>query len=159
MKSTGKLALAAVLAATGMMVAVDANAQRGGRGHGAHGQRHGHYGQGHRHGGHSHWRGGGHWGFYFGAPLVFGAASWGWPYYYDDFYRPRGAIIYRDREPYPQSFPEGEIGPVEPSTEIPRGEGTPSQGPLYMNYCESAKAYFPKVTSCPEGWKLATPTG
>jgi len=34
----------------------------------------------------------------------------------------------------------------------------PQQGPLYMNYCESARAYFPKVTTCPEGWKLSNPT-
>ena len=35
--------------------------------------------------------------------------------------------------------------------------GGPTQAPAYMNYCESAKAYFPKVTSCPEGWKFVTP--
>ncbi len=157
MNSTGKLLATAALAAAGMLVAADAEAQRGQRGgHGAHGHRHhgGHWG-GHRHRGHSHWRGGG-WGLYFGAPLVLGTA-WGWPHsYYDDYYYP-GARVYREPEPYPQSFPEGEIGPA-PSTEIPRGEGAPAQGPLYMNYCESAKAYFPKVTSCPEGWRFVTPT-
>ena len=88
------------------------------------------------------------WGLYFGLPLAWGPAYyWGWPYYYD---YPR-TIIYRDVE----RFPEGEIAP---STEVKPGPGAPSQGPLYMNYCESAKAYYPKVTSCPEGWKFVEPT-
>jgi hypothetical protein len=56
------------------------------------------------------------------------------------------------REGYPEASFSG------PTTEVPRGEGAPSQGPLYMNYCDSAKAYFPKVTACPEGWKLRSPT-
>ena len=119
----------------------------GGRSHGG-GQWGGHRWRGH------HWYPG--WGFYFGAPLLYSGWYWGHPYAFD-FYYPRSTVIYRESEAYPQSFPEGRIEGA-PTTEIPRGEGAPSQGPLYMNYCESAKAYFPKVTRCPEGWRLATPT-
>ncbi|MGZ5098829.1 MAG: hypothetical protein ACXWG9_15335 [Usitatibacter sp.] len=94
-------------------------------------------------------------GLYIGAPLLLGA--WGWPYYYGyDWDYPRSTVIYREVERYPQPYGE-EPGELLPSTQIPPGEGAPTQGPLYMNYCESAKAYFPKVTTCPEGWRLATP--
>ena len=151
--------LAAALAAAGLSIPVDSEAGRR-HGSGAHAS-FGHRGpvghapwRGHR--GHRH-RGGASWGIYLGAPLALGAA-WGWPYY-ADFGYPRETIIYREREVYPREYDE--VGPApdpESTTEVPRGEGTPSQGPLYMNYCESARAYFPRVTSCPEGWKLATPT-
>jgi hypothetical protein len=134
-------------------------AHRGGDGH----RWNGHRGGGPRWNGHR-WRGQwrGHnrwspsWGVYFGLPLYWGAA-WGWPYYYDDFYYPRDTVVYREVERMPEPYPEGAISPV-PSTEVPRGEGAPTRGPLYMNYCESARAYFPKVTTCPEGWRLATPS-
>lgn len=116
-----------------------------------------HWNGGHWSGGHwsgRHW--GSHWhgsriGFYFGVPVLWGAWYWGWPYYYEPYYYPR-TVIYRDvvREPYP----EGELGPPADATP---GPGAPTQGPLYMNYCESAKAYYPKVTSCPEGWKFVRP--
>ena len=124
---------------------------------------------GHRGGNHGgrHWGGhrwhGGHWGyrswypswgFHFGIPVFWSAWYWGGPYWHD--YYPGGTIVYREVE-RGATFPEGEIGPAA-TTEVPRGEKLPAQGPLYMNYCESAKAYFPKVTTCPEGWKLATPT-
>ena len=96
---------------------------------------------------------GGRVGIYIGAPLLW----WGWPYYpyyYDPYFYPR-SYVYREVEPYPypQSYPEGEMVPA-PTTELPRSPGAPTQGPLYLNYCESAKAYFPKVTSCPEGWRM-----
>ena len=64
-------------------------------------------------------------------------------------------MIYREVE-RDGPFHEHHIGPA--TTEVPRGEGVPTQGPLYMNYCGSAKAYFPKVTTCPEGWKFVKPT-
>ena len=159
MKATSKLLATAVLAAA-TMSAADVRAQtprhsgnHSGAHHGAHHGDHwgGHYG--YWHGGHRYRYPS--WGFYYGLPL-FAAAAWGWPYYYD-FYYPRSTIIYRDVERYPgERYPEGRLEPM-PSTEVPRGEGAPTRGPLYMNYCESAKAYFPKVTACPEGWRLATP--
>jgi hypothetical protein len=112
------------------------------------------------------WGGGGRWGGYrshfygprfglfIGAPLLW-PGYWGYPY---DYYYPR-TVIYRDVvEGYPSSYPEGVMMEPAPTTELPpRTEGTPRQGPLYMNYCESAKAYFPKVTSCPEGWRFVEP--
>jgi hypothetical protein len=109
---------------------------------------------GHRwHGGyhHSHWRGGV--GLYFGVPLFWPTYYWGYPYYWDGYPR---TVIYREVERYPASYPEGEIAAPQ-STEVPRGPGAPTQGPLYMNYCESAKAYYPKVTACPDGWRFIQP--
>jgi hypothetical protein len=167
MKATQKL-LVAALAVAGLAVAVDAQAQsrgsvgaRGGHGgggnwnHGGGGRGWSGYRGGYRGGGYyrSYW--GPRVGLYVGAPLLIG--GWGWPYYYDNYYYPGSPVIYRDVERYPQSYgePGGEL--MAPSTQVPQGEGAPTQGPLYMNYCESAKAYFPKVTTCPEGWRLATP--
>lgn len=171
MKAKAKL-LAGVLVAAGTMVAVEASAQhavaRGARGAGIaaaprsagvdHGGRGGHWrGGGRWQGRHGHWGGARswspRWSFYFGVPVFWGSYYWGSPHW-DQYYHPRETIVYREieREPYP----EAEIS--EPTTEVPRSEGAPTQGPLYMNYCESARAYFPKATSCPEGWKLKSPT-
>jgi len=172
MKATAKL-LVAALAVAGLAVTAEAQAQsRGSRG-GAHAG--GTHSTGTHSGGARNWSGThrganwghgrswgrGHWsgprvGFYIGAPLLIG--GWGWPYYDDYYGYPRSTVIYREVERYPQSYIEqpGELLPS--TTEVPRSEGAPTQGPLYMNYCESAKAYFPKVTTCPEGWRLATPT-
>jgi len=172
MKATVKL-LAAVLAVGGTMVAIDAAAQspgsRGSRGavamprSGSVGIDHGGSRGGRWNGGGRYWGGGGHyWGghgrywaprysFYFGVPVLWGS-YWGAPYFYDSY--PRSTVIYREteREVYPEAAISG------PTTSVPHAEGAPTQGPLYMNYCESAKAYYPKVTACPEGWKLTTPT-
>lgn len=141
-----KTLLAIALAAAGLVATADVQAQakhgwRGGGGHWS----------GHR----GHWGGHGHWygprlGFYIGAPILFGSYYWGHPWYWDE---PR--VIYREVIREPEVI---ETDPEPASTELPRGEGAPSQGPLYMNYCASAKAYFPKVTRCPEGWKFITPT-
>ena len=151
MKAT-KTLLVAALAAAGLALAVDAQADRMG-------------GSGRTwSGGGSHWSGGGsHWGgyrgwygprlgLYIGAPILWSSWYWGgYPYYYD-YYGPR--VIYRDVERYPASYPEGYMEPA-PTTEIdPRTQGAPARAPAYLNYCDSAKAYFPKVTSCPEGWRF-----
>jgi hypothetical protein len=151
MKAIKSLVVAAV-AAAGVAVAVDAQAAgpvRSG----------GHWSGGHGSGG--HWRGG-HWGgrywyprvgFYVGAPLLWSAWYWGWPY--DYYYYPRTVVYDRVIERYPASYPDGVM---EPGTEVAPSPGAPTQGPLYMNYCDSAKAYYPKVTSCPEGWKFIAPS-
>lgn len=142
-----KTLLAVAVAAAGLVAAADAQAQA----------KHGWRGGGDRHwGGHRYWHGhrGHFWGprlgFYIGAPVVLGSYYWGSPWWHDE---PR--VIYREviREP---EYVEADREPV-PASEAPRGEGAPTQGPLYMNYCASANAYFPKVTSCPEGWKFITP--
>jgi len=149
MKAIKSLVVAAV-AAAGMAVVADVQAAGPVRS-GAHG--------GNWSGG--HWRGGGHWGgrywyprvgFYLGAPLLWSAWYWGWPY--DYYYYPRTVVYDRVIERYPADY-----GVMEPSTtEVAPSRGAPTQGPLYMNYCESAKAYYPKVTSCPEGWKFIAPS-
>ena len=145
-----KTLLVAALAAAGMAASFDAPAQqkhgfRGHHGGGHHGGRH----HGGRHHGHGHWHGP-RIGLAIGLPLAFG---WGYGYYNDPwFYGP--PVVYRERE----VIREVEPSPEPASTEIPRGEGAPAQGPLYMNYCESSRAYFPKVTRCPEGWKFISPT-
>ncbi len=53
-------------------------------------------------------------------------------------------------------YPEGVMEGAAPSTEVDPNAppGAPTQAPAYMNYCVSAKAYFPKVTACLEGWKF-----
>jgi hypothetical protein len=171
MKATAKL-LVAALAAAGALASLTVQAQHnpvargaqpaaiarsggghsGGVDHGGRGFDRGGHWDGHRWGGYRHaWAPG--WSFYFGVPVFWGSWYWGAPYWYD--YYPGSTVIYREVE-REASYPDHRIGPA--TTEVPRGEGLPSQGPLYMNYCESAKAYFPKVTTCPEGWKLATPT-
>jgi hypothetical protein len=155
MKAIKSLVVAA-LAAAGLAAAADAGAA--GNWHSGGGRSwsgSGHWGGGHWGGG--HW-GGGHWGgprvgLYLGAPLLWSPWYWGYPY---DYYYPR-SVIYRDVERYPASYPDYPEGYMEPapSTEYaPPGPGAPAQGPTYMNYCESANAYFPKVTTCPEGWKF-----
>ena len=162
-----KTVLVSALAALGLAAAAEASAQHAsGVARGSSGMRSGAITHNWS-GGTRHWSGSGHWsghrshwhgsriGFYFGVPIFWGAA-WGWPYYYGygPYYYPR-TVIYRDIEVYPASYPDGEMGPA--TTDVPPAAGAPSQGPLYMNYCESAKAYYPKVTSCPEGWKFVRP--
>lgn len=165
MKAIRSLVVAAV-AAMGMAAFADAQAadsghHSGGRMGGGGG---GHWNGGHWNGGHwngGHWHGGGHWGgrhwypragFYVGAPLPWSAWYWGWPY---DYYYPRTVVYDRVIERYPAAYPDDE---TEPSTEVAPSKGAPTQGPLYMNYCASAQAYYPKVTSCPEGWKFIAPS-
>jgi hypothetical protein len=126
--------------------------------HGGHGGGYRHGGYGHYHGGYRPYYGYGYgywpaWSFYWGIP-VWSAAWWGYPY---DYYYPRTYAYEAPQAAYPEYYMGPGPGSVPESTEVPRGEGTPSQGPLYMNYCESSKAYFPKVTACAEGWKFIAP--
>ena len=156
MKMTRTLLVAAVAAAG--LAATSAEAERhGGSGHS--GGWSGHHGGAsvgrHWSGGHGYWGGSRYWGprygFYVGAPLLFGSYYWGGPWW-DGYYYPRSTVVYTDRVvvPYSEPYPEGEVR----STEVPRSEGAPSQAPAYRNYCESEKAYYPKVTKCPEGWRF-----
>lgn len=158
MKAMKSLVVAA-LSAGGLAVAADAQAGRGGHSGGGH-SGHGHAGAGHSgfHGG--GWGGRGSWGghrffsgprigVFIGAPLLFSPWYGGPSYYYDDYYYP--PIVDRMIEPYSASYPEGamEWAPPDPRTEL-----APPLAPAYMNYCESGDAYFPRVTTCPEGWKF-----
>ena len=182
MKATGKV-LATALAAAGLMTAGAAWAAEGrgghGGGHGANGggnhsghwQRGNHGGNWHRgagvHGG--HWRGGGHWGghwggyrhwgwgpsvsFAFGVPLAFG--PWWDPWYY-----PRETVVYREVLREPEIVETFRDGPAPGEAEAPPPALVPPTGgsPLSMSYCASARAYFPQVRSCPEGWAATPPT-
>lgn len=142
-----KTLLAVALAAAGLAATADVQAQAK---HGWSGRGHGHYGGRHWHGGHR-WHGPS-FGFYIGAPLLLGSYYWNDPWYWD-----RPAVVYREVIREPEGF-ETEREPEAAPADVPGGEGAPAQGPLYMNYCASAKAYFPKVTKCPEGWKFISPT-
>ena len=159
MRAIKSLVVAVALTAAGVAISADAQAAtHGGGGWSGHTGGTGHWSGG-AHWGGGHWSGG-HWGgwhgrfwgprfgLFIGAPIVWSSYYWGYPYYpyyYDWYAYPRAAYVER----YPMSTPE-----EAPTTEAPVGPGAPTQGPLYMNYCESAKAYYPKVTSCPEGWKF-----
>ena len=165
MKSTRNL-LVAALAAGGLAMAGSAFAQHSGHSGGGHwsgGHSGGHFSGGHFGGGHFVGHGGHFFGprfsFFLGVPLLWGPYYWGAPYYapyyspyYDGYYGyPDAPAVYQEREVVPYE--------TEPATTQARpGPGAPSQGPLYMNYCASAKAYYPKVTQCPEGWKFIEPS-
>ena len=160
MKTIGNMLVAAI-AAAGMVATAQAQSHPASRGASASGGARIHTAGTHGSWGGGHWRGGGHWGgarlgLYIGAPLLWSSWYWaGYPYYYDYWGYPSSTVIYdRVIERYPASYPEGTIGPA-PTTDIgPRSQGAPSEAPAYRNYCESAKAYFPKVTACPEGWRF-----
>jgi hypothetical protein len=163
MKSTKNL-LVAALAAGGLVMAGSAFAQHSGHSGGGHWSgghsSGGHFSGGHFNGGHfrgGHFRGGHFFGprfsFFLGVPLFWGSYYWGSPYYYpyyDGYYAPDAPVVYQEREVVPYD--------AAPTTEAAPGPGAPSQGPLYMNYCASARAYYPKVTQCPEGWKFIAPS-
>ena len=142
-----KSLLVAALAAAGM--AATANVQAASHAGGFHGGGGGHFSGGHF-GGHRFFYGP-RVGVFIGAPLLFAPWYWGYPY---DYYYPRTVVIDRVVDD-PAYYPEGVMpAPPPATTEVPRTQGAPAQAPAYMNFCESAKAYFPKVTSCPEGWKF-----
>ncbi|HET7730510.1 MAG TPA: hypothetical protein VFK48_10795 [Usitatibacter sp.] len=184
MRTTARLMVAA-LAAAGLAMSAEALAQEakhGGNWSGSHrGSGSGNWSGTHRGG--SHWNGvhrgayvrhgghwGGHWGGYrshwygprfafsFGVPVVIGAGLWGYPYW-DGYWGPRETVVYREviRE---EDWRDGEreAAPAPAPAESRPAERAPNAGPLYMNYCESSRRYYPDVTSCPEGWKFVTPT-
>ena len=148
---------------------IAAHAQHHGGGHtgsggsGWHGSASGgsHWGNGHWAGG--HWSGG-HWGyhggwyarpsvgFYWGFPLFWG--PWWDTYYYPAYYYPGDRVIYREVVSEPQPI-EGVMQPPGDATSAP--PAPPAANPLSTNYCASAKAYFPQVKSCPEGWQHTAP--
>jgi len=168
MTSNAKILLAAVALA---LAHIAAHAQHhggggthsGGTWSGSHG-----FGSGSRFD-HSHWSGshwsGGHWGyhggwyarptigFYWGFPLFWG--PWWDSYYYPAYYYPGERVIYREVVGEPQ--------PIEGTMQPPGNDATaappapPAANPLSTNYCASAKAYFPQVKSCPEGWQHTAP--
>lgn len=121
----------------------------------------------HRHS-YSGYRGWGYW----GAPLAFGVGfglgSWHSPYYSSYWDSPRyysvpTRVVYRDvvresprwvtYEPNPSLVPEREGD----RRDAPPAEGAPTGRPLYQNYCEASRAYYPEVQTCSSGWILKAP--
>jgi hypothetical protein len=141
-----KTLMAISVAAAALAVTTDAAAEAK---HGWGGSHGGYAHVGYRgHGG--HWHGGPRLGLYIGAPVFWGSPYWGGPWYDS----PR--VIYREVIREPEVIETVREVPA-PSDSASNAPGAPTQGPLYMNYCASAKAYFPKVQSCPEGWKFIAP--
>ncbi len=125
---------------------------------------------GSRHGGYHH--GGSHWGWglglAIGLPWALGYYDpyWGGPYWGPAYYPPRAYVpvpvdpCAQDEDCLRERLSRSEA-PL-PTTQVPApapgtAEGMPTQRPLHLNYCESAKAWFPQVSACPEGWRFVPP--
>ena len=171
MKATPRL-LATALAAVGLMTAAGAQAAGHSGGHASASMAHGGWHGGSRwaavHGGYrGGWSGyrGGYWGGYrgWGGPrfsFAFGVpVFWGWdPYWYGGgYYYPRETVVYRDVITEPQLL---ESAPDMPSSQGEALMAPPpaAVNPLGMHYCVSARAYYPDVKVCPEGWAVKPPT-
>ncbi len=111
----------------------------------------GHWG-GHHGGGH-HWGHGGHsnFGFYFGAPLLWGSS------YYDRPYYPRS---YYDRPYYPRSYyePRTVIIEREPPVYVQRPATPPTQVAQLWYYCPNPAGYYPHVPNCSQDWVPVDPS-
>jgi hypothetical protein len=81
------------------------------------------------------------------------------PYAYGPVYRGYGYACEQDEDCWRERQSRSE--PAAPTTEVapaaPGEEGGPTQRPLHLNYCDSAKAWFPHVRTCPGGWRLVLP--
>jgi hypothetical protein len=186
MNPTCKVLLASLAAGMlALATAADAAPRHGGSpggGYSGGGARHGHSGgSGYRHYGgsgyrysHGHYYGSNWgWGLALGLPLAwglydpYGYGGWGWaygaPYYgypaYGYSYPGGGFPCAPYEECYRDQVARSE--PTPPTTEVPApapgANGTPTQRPLHLNYCDSARAWFPHVRSCPEGWRMVRP--
>ncbi|HEX4943131.1 MAG TPA: hypothetical protein VFV55_02190 [Usitatibacteraceae bacterium] len=114
---------------------------------------------------HSHWGWG--LGLAFGVPWALGWYDpWYWgpayypPYYgYGPVYRSYGYACEQDEDCWRERQSRGEPAPAttEVAPAAPGEEGGPTQRPLHLNYCDSAKAWYPHVRTCPGGWRLVRP--
>lgn len=142
-----RLALIALLTATGLaLAAAPADARNGG------GHRGGYY-----HGG-SHFRGGGWYGFpAFGLALGLGMSYPLWSYPYGGYYSPAPVYGYPAVvAPMPASPPvyiENNQTPP-PNAPPPTTSAPPT---VWWYWCGSAKAYYPYVDNCAEGWQRVPP--
>ncbi len=130
---------AAVIAVTLGLASTPALAQHSG-GHGGGGGWHG--GGGHGGGWHGGWHGGFYGGFGYYDPFF-----WGWsdPFYYYPYDYPA--------YPYPYVYPYGYAAPVAPAPAPSAVPQYTQAAPSMWYYCQSAKAYYPYVSSCPEAWQ------
>jgi hypothetical protein len=97
---------------------------------------HGHFHNGHFHNG--HFRHGS--GVFIGGAFIASPWWWGAPYPYYPYWG--GAYPY-----YAYAPPV-----VEQPLDYVQGPLPGAQSPGYWYYCESARAYYPNVPSCPENW-------
>jgi len=89
--------------------------------------------------------GGGHFGFYFGAPLYPYGYGYGYGYPYA----------------YPYYPPAVVAAPVTPPTYIQQAPQAPTaqqSQTAYWHYCNDPQGYYPYVKECPGGWQLVEPT-
>ena len=85
-------------------------------------------------------------GFYMGGP-----GPWFYgppPVYYPPYYYPPRVVV------VPQEAPTVY---VEQAPQAAAPAPAPAQQPAYWYYCRSAKAYYPYVKNCPEGWQAVQP--
>lgn len=118
---------------------------------------------GHSHGGHSHWGWG--LGLAIGVPWALGWYDPWWspsyyaPYPYGTVHRSYGYACAQDEDCWRDRMAPAE--PAAPTTQVapaaPGEDGAPTQRPLHLNHCDSARAWFPHVRTCPEGWRLVRP--
>jgi hypothetical protein len=119
----------------------------------------------------SYW-GNTHWGWdlglAIGVPWALGwyapyGGAWGSvtypPYAYGPAYGSLGYACGYDEDCWRGQLAAGE--PTPPTTRIgpvpPGEEGGPVIRPLHLNYCDSARAWFPQVRTCPGGWRFIAP--
>lgn len=110
-----------------------------------------------------------HWGWGLGLGIgIPWALGWYEPWYgpstypsyaYGPVYRGYGYACELDEDCWRERSSRSE--PAPPTTEVPAAtpgeEGGPTQRPLHLNYCDSARAWFPHVRSCPGGWRMILP--
>lgn len=76
-------------------------------------------------------------GFY-GSPYWWGPGYWGAPYYY---YPPPAVVVPSE----PRVYVERDPAPAAPA------------GEQWWYWCQSAKGYYPYVSTCTEGWQRVAP--
>jgi hypothetical protein len=103
-------------------------------------------GGGHHHHGGSH----GHGRVIVGVGPWWGPGSWGGYYGYYPYYPYYSYYPYYPYYPYSQPV-------TAPTTYIERQLETGSPPEAYWYYCQSARAYYPAVQSCPESWLRVAP--
>jgi hypothetical protein len=116
-------------------------------------------GHGGGHGG-GRWHGGARVGIYVGAPIRFNYGYYPYSYYGAPFY---GTPYYSSAPAYyppvqsaPMIYTERSDIPQINSHEAPINSAQVAQGDWWY-FCADAKAYYPYVNQCPEGWLRVAP--
>ncbi len=78
--------------------------------------------------------------------VVIGGPVWA-PAYYPYWWYPRPYYVYP-----PTVIVQEPLEYVEREPAPPAPPPAPAAPPAYWHYCESARAYYPSVPSCPEPW-------